>query len=163
MENFSVMTSFKKQQLKKSGYIRLLPLSFVAPFFFVKMSDNQFVRSQSKMFDSFLLKSLVTSREALRIVYFDFNGRAAISWREKSWHLISRKKWTSRFKFRQSLSFQPQKAALLEYLRILKSSSPSDLSPRTFSPPSKKRLKQKHQRGEAGKYFVCFLQSKGLR
>ena len=33
---------------------------------------------------------------------------------------------------------------VLEYLRILKSSSPSDLSPRSFSPPSKKRLKQKH-------------------
>ena len=55
MENFSVMTSFKKQQLKKSVYIRLLPLSFVAPFFFVLKSDDQFV---SKIFYSFLLKSL---------------------------------------------------------------------------------------------------------
>ena len=115
----------------------------------------------------------VTSHEALRIVYFDFNGQAAISWEEnyKKWHLILRKKWTPRFKFHQSVSFQPKKAALLECSRILKfsyfvcrghsscTSRSSSLSLRTFSPPPLQKTKQNknismEQQGD----ILCFLQ-----
>ena len=46
-----------------------------------------------------------TSRQALRIVYFDFNGRAAISRGKNLWHIFSWKKLTPRFNFRLSVSF----------------------------------------------------------
>ena len=82
----------------------------------------------------------VTSSEAFRIAYFDFERTRC--------DLLEGEIMTSHFEEEMDATFQISVVSvfLVEEsgpVGIFKD-SPSDLSPRTFSPPSKKRLKQKH-------------------
>ena len=121
---------------------------------------------------------IATSREALRIVCFHFNGRTAIPWEAKLWHLSLRKKWSPRFKFRLALSFLAPESGpggifkdfKIQYLCLgkLHVVKQSELSPRTFSPPPSEKKKTNKQTNKQNKNSVekqgnilCFF--KGLR